>query len=195
MTYVIVDDMALLDILILSNLRAGPVHGYELKNRVQRPTAAKLSNNSLYPILRRFEAGGAVSSVLETQEGRPARTIYSITERGLALLTELISTLPAPLAGNEEEFLARLNFFHEVPLTVRHEILNARVAALAARREQVLAVLADAVGSPTGAWRALAMEHLLADLDRDTHWVEELRTLTEPGPTQLPTPINTEGLR
>lgn len=174
------DGMALLDILILSNLRAGPVHGYELKHRVQRPTTARLSNNSLYPILRRFEEAGAVTSHREAQEGRPARTVYAITDRGRALLTELISTLPAALAGNEEEFLARLNFFDELTADHRAAILDARASALHSRLEQAGALLTDAAGSPTGAWRALAMEHLVATLESELAWVDRLRSIRMP---------------
>jgi DNA-binding PadR family transcriptional regulator len=187
--------MALLDILILSNLRAGPVHGYELKQRVQRPTTTRLSNNSLYPILRRFEESGAVSSVHEAQEGRPARTIYAITDHGRVLLTELISTLPAALAGNEEEFLARLNFFAEITPAARQSILDARAAALDARLEQAHAVLADAVASPTGAWRSLAMEHLVATLETERRWVDELRGMRVPTTTTPSVTPDTEGTR
>lgn len=174
------DDMALLDILILSNLRAGPVHGYELKHRVQRPTSARLSNNSLYPILRRFEEAGAVTSRQEAQEGRPARTVYVITDRGRDVLTELISVLPAALAANEEEFLARLNFFAEITPEHRAGILDARTTALHSRLEQVRALRADAAGSPTGAWRALAMDHLVATLESELGWVDELRSTRMP---------------
>jgi len=181
LTYVIVDDVALLDILILSNLRAGPVHGYELKQRVQRPTVTKLSNNSLYPILRRFEEGGAVTSIREAQEGRPARTIYAITDQGRALLTELVSTLPAGLAANEEEFLARVNFFAEIEPAARHGIIEARNLALDARIEQVRTLLAETANSPAAAWRALAMTHLATTLEAERRWVTSLDTSIEPG--------------
>lgn len=187
--------MALLDILILSNLRAGPVHGYELKHRVQRPTSAKLSNNSLYPILRRFEESGAVTGMQEAQEGRPARTIYAITDSGRHLLTELISTLPAALAGNEEEFLARVNFFAEIEPAARTSILDARAQALDARLEQARTVLSDAAASPTGAWRALAMQHLVAGLVAERRWVDELRDLADPTPLILPSTSDPEGTR
>ncbi|MET0954982.1 MAG: PadR family transcriptional regulator [Cryobacterium sp.] len=180
--------MALLDILILSNLRAGPVHGYELKQRVQRPTVTKLSNNSLYPILRRFEEGGAVTSTREAQEGRPARTIYAITDAGRGLLAELVSTLPAAVAASEEEFLARLNFFAEITPAARHGILDARSAALDARLEQVRTLLAETTGSPARAWRALAMEHLVTSLEGERRWVNGLRAASESG-TPPGTPV------
>ena len=90
-----------LDIIILSILRSGPVHGYELKRRAQRPSLADLSNNSIYPYLRRFEDAGAVTHELEAQEKRPPRKVYSITESGRRLLLDLISTLPLELAADD----------------------------------------------------------------------------------------------
>jgi DNA-binding PadR family transcriptional regulator len=172
------DYVAILEILILSNLRSGPVHGYELKNRVQRPTVTKLSNNSLYPILRRFERDGAVTSTREEQDGRPARNIYAITEVGRRLLSELISALPAGLAGNEEEFLVRLGFFHELAAAERAAILEARAAALDARLAQVRALASEAGGSKGLEWRDLAMDHLVSTLESEQRWISELAERT-----------------
>ena len=47
-----------LDIVILSHLQRGPVHGYELKRKVSETTAYALHNNTLYPALRRMQADG-----------------------------------------------------------------------------------------------------------------------------------------
>jgi DNA-binding PadR family transcriptional regulator len=83
-----------LEILILSSLRKGPMHGYELKRQVQRPTFTRLGNSSLYPALRRFEQSGALTQHVEEQDGKPSRKVYTITEDGLAEFHELIATLP-----------------------------------------------------------------------------------------------------
>jgi DNA-binding PadR family transcriptional regulator len=103
-----------IEILILGVLRNGPVHGYELKRRVQRPTLRPLSNNSLYPLLKRFEERGAVTHRSESAPGRPARKVYAITEAGHALFHELITTLTPDEAGQDEDFLLRVGFFDEM---------------------------------------------------------------------------------
>ena len=162
-----------LDILILSVLRGGAMHGYELKRQVQRPTSAPLSNNSLYPYLKRFEELGAVTATVEVQEARPARRIYALTDAGRELFHELVSTLPADRAGDEEEFLVRLSFFHEIDSAARKAILAARVEALDARIAQV-AALAD--GDPVPEWRGVALAHLLERLQDERSWVDGLGT-------------------
>jgi DNA-binding PadR family transcriptional regulator len=173
-----------LDIFILSVLRAGPTHGYELKRRVQRPSLTALSNNSLYPILRRFERAGAVTQTTETQESAPSRKVYAITDVGRALLTELLSTLPPQLAANDEEFLVRLSFFHEIPVQNRRAILAARSGVLDASAAQLAGLIAEASvaeGKTAGQreWRSLAMTQLLARIETEREWIAELAEKAE----------------
>ena len=162
----------MIDILILGVLRNGPVHGYELKRRVQRPTLRPLSNNSLYPLLRRFEERGAVTKQVETTEGRPARNTYAITAAGRELFHELITTLTADEAGQDEDFLLRVGFFAEMTVAERLGVLSARDAALEEQMAQATELLAS-VQDPAG-WRTRSMRHLLDRLARDRAFVAEL---------------------
>lgn len=164
-----------LDIIVLSVLRAGPVHGYELKRRAQRPTLATLSNNSLYPLLRRFEEAGAVTRTLEEQPGRPSRKVYAITDAGRELLTTLVRALPPELAGNEEEFLVRLSFFDEITPADRQAILAARAAVLSTGAVQVRALLGDAAAASRPAWRDAAMRRRLEQLEGELAWIDQLQ--------------------
>src|SRR4051794_8074161 len=97
-----------MDIVILSHLQRGPVHGYELKRNVSATTAYALHNNTLYPALRRFEEAGAVTKTAEQQDGKPPRHVYAITELGRELLHDLLAELTVEQARDEPEFLTRL---------------------------------------------------------------------------------------
>jgi DNA-binding PadR family transcriptional regulator len=167
-------DYMVVEIFALSILRTGPVHGYELKRRVQRPSLASLSNNSLYPMLRRFEADGLVTRTTEAQEGKPARNVYAITDAGRERLRDLIWTLPPELASSDEEFLARVSFFHEIPEANQRAILAAREAVLAASRAQVSALLDEIEPGPRTKWRARVMNHVLDTVDDERHWIADL---------------------
>jgi DNA-binding PadR family transcriptional regulator len=162
-----------LDIFILSMLRAEPLHGYELKRRVQRPSLTPLSNNSLYPSLRRFEASGAVTKTVEKQEGRPARNVYAITDEGRRMLTELLSTLPPELAADDEEFLVRVGFFHELSPAQRLAILGARASVVDAQLDQVRALLGEK-RSRDDPWRDVAMTQMIERLESERRWIAEL---------------------
>jgi DNA-binding PadR family transcriptional regulator len=172
-TYVRLDGMSL-DIFLLGILRAGPVHGYELKRRVQRPTLTPLSNNSLYPALRRFELAGAVTSSVETSEGRPPRNVFAITDRGREMFREMIAALPAEIAGKDEEFMARVGFFADLSPRERLAILATRDAALAAQVNQLESLVTQMPDPLPGAWRTEATRHLLDRLGRERRWVAEM---------------------
>jgi DNA-binding PadR family transcriptional regulator len=164
------------EIIMLAVLRAGPVHGYELKRRVQRTTLTALSNNSLYPILRRFEQNGVVTKTVEAQSGRPDRNVYTITDAGRGLLTELISVLPPQLAANDEDFLVRVSFFHELQPAQRLAILAARASVVDAAIAQVTALLSESDMTPTREWRNLTMRRLVENFERERSWITELET-------------------
>jgi len=164
------------EIIMLSVLRAGPIHGYELKRRVQRTTLTSLSNNSLYPVLRRFEEAGAVTKSVEEQDGRPDRKVYTITETGRRLFSDLIATLPAKLAASEEEFLARVSFFHELSPEQRLGILDARAAVLDRGISQVRTLIAESEKSPSREWRNLSMAHLVERFEGERRWITDLTT-------------------
>jgi DNA-binding PadR family transcriptional regulator len=164
------------EIIMLAVLRAGPVHGYELKRRVQRTTLTALSNNSLYPILRRFEQNGVVTKSVEAHPGRPDRNVYTITDAGRGLLTELISVLPPHLGANDEEFLVRVSFFHELEPAQRLAILAVRASVLDAAIAQVTTLLSESDPAPTREWRNLTMRQLIQNFERERHWITELET-------------------
>ena len=166
-----------IEIYALSVLRRGPVHGYELKRRVRRPSIATVNNNSLYPALRRLEQAGAVTKTVEPQEGRPARNVYAITPEGRALLRDLVSTLPPELAGDDEEFLLRVSFFDELAAPARRAVLQARQDVVDAALVQVRALLAEPDPAPT--WRQRAQTQLVERLEQELVWIDALRAEAE----------------
>ena len=167
-------DGMVLEIFALSILRAGPVHGYELKRRVQRPSLAALSNNSLYPMLRRFEADGLVTKSTEAQEGKPSRHVYAITDAGMERLRTLLFTLPADLATSEEEFLVRVSFFHEIPVANQRAIIAAREAVLAESHARIGALLGEITASPKSMWRERVMRRALETIDAEREWIADM---------------------
>ncbi len=167
------------EIYALSVLRGGPVHGYELKSRIRRPSIAPVSNNSLYPALKRLERDGAVVKSVEQQEGRPARNVYTITEAGRRLLLDLVSSLPRELAGDDEEFLLRVSFFDELAVPARLDVLGARREIVEQALAQVRGLLAGAAPGPARPWRRRAQEQLVDRLTQELRWLDELRTEAE----------------
>jgi DNA-binding PadR family transcriptional regulator len=177
-----------LEIIILGVLRAGPIHGYELKRRVQRPTLGALSNNSIYPALRRFASAGFVTKTIEEQDGKPSRKVYAITDAGRSHFMVLVSALPPDLATSDEEFFVRLGFFEEIAPLDRAAILDARSSVIDRQLAQVRVLRSEVMATATTLWRQEAMDELIARLERERTWIDDLASRAGAALTEGDTP-------
>ena len=71
------------DLLLLSTLRAGPLHGYAVVDKLRGLSegAFDLAEGTVYPALYRLEAAGLLSSSWTKANGR-RRRVYELTNRG-----------------------------------------------------------------------------------------------------------------
>ena len=69
----------LLDTCVLAVLKKGPSYGYELIGRVSQ--CIPVSESTLYPILKRLETGGCLTTYRQEHNGR-LRKYYQITPAG-----------------------------------------------------------------------------------------------------------------
>jgi DNA-binding PadR family transcriptional regulator len=155
-----------IEILLLSRLDREPMHGYELRKAVEASTGHALSNNSLYPTLRRFVDAGAVSRSAEEQEAKPPRDV------GRELLQDMLADFPAELALSEEEFLARVGSFSRLDPPERARVLDVRKQALTTEHARLTA-LATGQADP---WGRAALRHVLGKFDAELRWLADLET-------------------
>jgi DNA-binding PadR family transcriptional regulator len=166
--------MSYVEVLLLSHLAKAPSHGYELRRRVEATTGFALHNNSLYPALRRFEDAGAVTKTARPQEGRPPRHVYAITDVGRELLHDMLAELPAELAGDEAEFLARMGQFELLTRQERCGVLDARLAALSARAAHLANLVAVSHAHP---WGTVVLGELIRQTAAEARWLRGVRAL------------------
>lgn len=78
-----------LDTLILSVLRHGQAHGYEVIAELRRRSDGEfdLPEGTVYPALHRLEADGLLASDWATLDGR-RRRVYRLTAPGVQALAE-----------------------------------------------------------------------------------------------------------
>ncbi|MBQ8885396.1 MAG: PadR family transcriptional regulator [Clostridia bacterium] len=77
----------ILDVLVLSTLVGGDSYGYQIIKDLS--SVAEISESTLYPILKRLEAGGFLTVYSVEHNGR-LRKYYSITPRGRARIDEFL---------------------------------------------------------------------------------------------------------
>jgi PadR family transcriptional regulator len=77
------------DLLLLSTLRAGPLHGYGVVEKLRGLSEGEfdLAEGTVYPALYRLEAAGLLSSSWTKAAGR-RRRVYELTKRGRAELAK-----------------------------------------------------------------------------------------------------------
>lgn len=76
-------------LLILSVLRRGELHGYEIAQRMAAGSGVfSPSQGALYPALHRLEADGALEGSWRKSDRGPRRRYYRITKSGLERLAE-----------------------------------------------------------------------------------------------------------
>jgi PadR family transcriptional regulator PadR len=81
-----------LDALLLSILRAGPAHGYEVVSELRRRSGGEfdLPEGTIYPALHRLERQHLLASEWDMHAGR-RRRMYRLTEAGVAALADSAS--------------------------------------------------------------------------------------------------------
>jgi DNA-binding PadR family transcriptional regulator len=158
----------MLDMAILGLLREGPMHGYELKQRLVDLGFWRISFGSVYPALRRLDKAGYVQ--VAPTEGR--RKEYRITADGKEHFQEILED-EASEVENTSAFRVRLAFFKYMEQEARIGFLERRKAVLRERIATARGSLrrtADRVDRYTQA----LMEHGVHSAEADVAWLDEL---------------------
>ena len=163
-----------IDILLLSSLAKQPSHGYELRRKVEEATGHALSNNSLYPALRRFHDAGAVSRTEHSQPGTPPRHVYALTDVGREMLHDMVADLPAELAGDASEFFGRLGSFRLLSRAERLRVLDARDQALVRQRDRLAGF-----GSGVDFWSRETLVEVQRRIEAEREWIATLRPVAD----------------
>jgi DNA-binding PadR family transcriptional regulator len=158
----------MLDMAILGLLREGPMHGYEVKQRLVDFGFWRISFGSVYPALRRLEHSGWV----EVSSGSGRRKEYRITAEGKEHFQQILED-EASEVENTTAFRVRLAFFRYMEPSVRIGFLERRKSVL---RERIatahtsLRKTADRVDRYTQS----LIEHGVRAAEADVAWLDEL---------------------
>lgn len=190
----------MLELPILGLLREEPLHGYELKKRLDETlgAVAGVSYGSLYPALRRLEKAGAIEA-LDPQAGAPAlpttgsiggetaaarvrrrlkpggrkRKEYRITARGYELLRELLTADEG--SGDDRAFRLRIAFCRYLEPDDRLALFERRRAWLTEKLAKVRDALAPSERRPDpDLYIRSLIEHDTESTRRDLEWIERL---------------------
>jgi DNA-binding PadR family transcriptional regulator len=177
---------ALLELAILGLLHDSPMHGYELRKRLNAVLGAfrALSFGTLYPCLRDLVAAGwiAENASPDDQPGaattspgpgsRRARIVYKLTADGKDHLHELLSQ-SGPSAWEDDTFNVHFAFFGRTEADVRLRILEGRRSRLEERLDAFRSAAAQR-RERLDLYTAELQRHGLDSAEREVRWLSEL---------------------
>jgi DNA-binding PadR family transcriptional regulator len=195
---------ALLELAILGLLNESPLHGYELRKRLNAVLGAfrVLSYGTLYPCLRELVTRGwiaedaAAKSLPGSLNGaagpgsRRARIVYELTDDGLAQFQSMLSQ-SGPAAWEDDTFNVHFSFFARTQSDVRLRILEGRRTRLEERLDSFRSAAAQR-RERLDLYTSELQRHGLESAEREVRWLSELiETERSTAPTTVPTTATT----
>ncbi|MUL41238.1 PadR family transcriptional regulator [Streptomonospora sp. PA3] len=164
-----------LELAVLGHLASAPMHGYELRKRLNSELGAfhAFSYGSLYPCLKsmlRRELVAASTPGDGAVRGRRSRIVYRLTERGRDRLHELLSE-STPAATDDECFGVHFTLFGRTRSEVRLRILDGRRARLLERLSALRERLGEQVQDP---YAVELNRHRAAAIESEVDWLDAL---------------------
>jgi DNA-binding PadR family transcriptional regulator len=197
-----------LEFAVLGLLHESPMHGYELRKRLNATLGAfrAFSYGSLYPCLKGLLVSGLVREQAEAPgiTGKRSRIVYQLTAEGKEHFTALLDE-SGPSAWDDEGFGVHFAFFGRTDAQTRLRILEGRRSRLEERVDGFRAALARSRERVDGYTLALH-QHGLESVEREVRWLSELidderrrrqspdDPGTTPGPTTVPGPLTAPGM-
>jgi DNA-binding PadR family transcriptional regulator len=184
---------AVLEFAVLGLLHESPMHGYELRKRlnVLLGSLRAFSFGSLYPCLRDLVARGWLveDQAAEAPPARPAkpgsgarsgsssqsrrsRIVYRLTEEGEQQFGQLLSDA-GPTAWDDENFGVHFAFFARTDAAIRLRILEGRRSRLEERLELVRQSITR-TRERLDHYTLEAQRHGLESVEREVRWLNEL---------------------
>ena len=165
----------MLEFAVLGLLHESPLHGYELRRRLNTRLGAfrALSFGTLYPCLASLQGQELVSVDRDEPRGagsRRQRITYTITDAGREAFAAIAGRTD-PSSWADDAFDVRLAFFARTEREVRLRILEGRRARLA---EQLGAMRAAEQGAHWGHTRPDGSELWSAKVNGQQTWAESL---------------------
>jgi DNA-binding PadR family transcriptional regulator len=170
-----------LELAVLGLLHETPMHGYELRKRLNALLGAfrAFSYGSLYPCLKQLLALGLIAeendedgSSGRARAGRRSKIVYRLTADGKERLQNLL-TEAGPAAWEDDGFGVHFAFFGQTRADVRLRILEGRRTRLEERLDGVRAALAR-TRERLDSYTLELHKHGLESVEREVRWLNEL---------------------
>jgi len=168
-----------------------PVHGYDVRRELESWHAedwANIAPGSIYHALRRLSEEGLLEEVSTEQvAGRPARTTYRVTAKGLAEYEELLRRYWWEYRQPIDPFLAGFSFAPDLPRREAAAALRNRARVLRAEAETFrFAIASEWMRRTKPVHVGWQFELTTARLEAEIAWCDRVAGRLESGVTNEP---------
>lgn len=159
---------------LLGLLMQEPMHGYDLHQQVK----AELSEiwymgiSNIYGALKRLEQSGQVKSDLITQNDRPPRKVYQITQAGEQSFLDWLRRPVPTVREMRVEFPTKLYFFHALGLAGVDDLVAAQEAVCWERVQEMEQKIAQC---PTHGVNRLVFDFRRRQIEAIIDWLHNCR--------------------
>lgn len=165
---------------ILGLLHETPMHGYELRKRLNLLLGSfrALSYGSLYPCLKRLVSRGWIigidtpSAPPHALSGKRARIVYQLTAEGKEEFLQVLSS-SGPAAWEDDNFGVRFAFFGQTDAETRLRILEGRRSRLTERLETIRLSF-NRTRERMDEYTLELQRHGLEQVEREVRWLDGL---------------------
>ena len=169
-----------LELAVLGLLHDSPMHGYELRKRLNAVLGAfrALSYGTLYPALKTLLAEGLIREAGQVDgpapalAGKRARIVYELTAEGKERFQSLVRQ-PGPAAWEDETFDVHFAFFARTDAATRLQILEGRRTRLQERLDGVRQSMTR-TRERRDSYTLELQRHGLESVEREVRWLTEL---------------------
>ena len=156
---------------LLALLATGPAHGYELKQALEQRFGSvlpPLNAGQIYTTLSRLERDGLVDDDAVSQNGRPNKRVYRLTEDGHAELARWVAD-STPATRLKDDFFIKLVLARSAGIADPLELIDRQRFAYL----QALRTLDDVAAQSDGDVTAsLLVEGAALHLEADLKWLD-----------------------
>jgi DNA-binding PadR family transcriptional regulator len=171
-----------IELAVLGVLEDAPMHGYHLRKHVTAllgPWRAALSFGTLYPTLRRLQAGGFVRSE-STALTASTKVVYQVTDAGRARFRELLAH-PGAALSDDDAFGVRFAFFARLEPEDRVRVLQQRRARLLDRLEHARGRGCAEPADSRDPYRRAWAQRGVASVEAELRWTDARLAAESPG--------------
>jgi DNA-binding PadR family transcriptional regulator len=168
-----------LELAVLGLLHETPMHGYELRKRLNALLGAfrAFGYGSLYPCLKDLLGQGLIAEDIQAGSVKPltghrSKIVYRLTAEGKERLQDLLART-GPAAWEDDGFGVRFALFGLTQADVRLRILEGRRSRLEERLEAFRAA-ATRTRERVDRYTLELQRHGLESVEREVRWLSEL---------------------